>query len=181
MGAVQHLEEISQVSVGKLKHNFEAADRNVLSRTEAVRQSEISDVSVWRLRSSFEDISKQRQLEQRSFLSWKSSNLSLRPRAEQSQQPPESPTSTYTDSLDQHQQGEKEDSLSVESLESLSEEDETVRTGATSAREFFDTDRENKTNTIATTSDTKRGRVSVTELKHIFSGKRVEVKLDQCT
>ena len=165
--------EVLDVSVGKLRQNFEGSEINVINRTEAVRQSEVKEVSVGRLKNSFENILREKQQSERSFLRWKSSNLSLRPRPGTR---PESMSSTSSISRDQDWEGEREyeESLSEESLNIQSEDEEMVQSGSGVVVEYSESEGTEE-ESITNKSDIKTGRVSVSELKNIFSGERVEV------
>ena len=168
-----------------------------------MKRSEVQAVSVGRLRGEFEEILRQREQSEQSFLQWRGSNLSLRPRAS-SGSVSTSIQHQWEEENIQHQWVQhKQEEDQVYTLEDykeggaseyvVSQDDPSEYTNSDedSAPEYINNDEDSapeynsdedpagEIKTNRNTTDIKTGRVSVTELKNIFStGKRVEVKLN---
>ena len=132
--------------------------------------SEVGQVSVGKLASSYEEelAVRQRQQSGQSFLGWRSTNLALKPRYPH--QPPvtnTTVTTTVTNTVATNQEPQ-EDSLSVSGREISEEENETE----TSSQRTVAPPGGQKT---PGTSEIRTGRVSVSQLKNIWAGDKVEV------
>ena len=170
--------EVQEVSVGRLKHNFDGSERTVVTRTEGVKDSEVSQVSVGRLKNSYEEkLVRQRADSEQSFLSWRAANLALKPRHQP--QPPVITNTTNTNNNttnnnNYQDQEPQQDSVSVSSLESLESLEEDNNEGSERTA-VAPSGGERMVTSNPATSDIRTGRVSVSQLKHIWAADRVEV------